>query len=132
MIAENDPRKRCPEMQKPGGCQLPNVHCGAPDCWRQKRPSPPVVPVEVLRMERRYSLYERIGAELDRAYGKHGAAQWGRHEFYGILKEEVDELWADIKSDAPQDQLEKELVQVAAMCFRYFETRDRYREPAAA
>lgn len=72
----------------------------------------------------------RVFSELDRAYAKHGRGQWGRHEFYGILKEEVDELWADIKGDAPQAQLEKELVQVAAMCFRYFETRDRYREPA--
>lgn len=72
----------------------------------------------------------QIIAELERAYAKHGAEQWGRHEFYGILKEEVDELWDDIKSDAPQETLEKELIQVAAMCLRYFETGDRYREPA--
>jgi hypothetical protein len=82
------------------------------------------------QISHRFTFLGRIGEELDRAYAKHGRAQWGRHEFYGILKEEVDELWADIKADAPQAQLEKELVQVAAMCFRYFETRDRYREPA--
>lgn len=82
------------------------------------------------RVNLREHFLGRIAAELDRAYAKHGKEQWGRHEFYGILKEEVDELWADIKSDAAQDVLEKELVQVAAMCFRYFETRDRYREPA--
>jgi hypothetical protein len=23
----------CPEMRKPGGCQLPNVHCRAPECF---------------------------------------------------------------------------------------------------
>jgi hypothetical protein len=79
---------------------------------------------------RRDDFIGRIGAELDRAYAKHGAEQWSRHEFYGILKEEVDELWSDIKNDIPQDTLEKELVQVAAMCLRYFETRDRIREPA--
>lgn len=79
----------------------------------------------------RFEFLGKIGAELDRAYAKHGTQQWGRHEFYGILKEEVDELWQDIKDDAPQEALEKELVQVAAMCVRYFETRDRYREPAA-
>ena len=33
-----------------------------------------------------------IASELDRAYAKHGNALWGRHEFYAILKEEVDEL----------------------------------------
>lgn len=71
----------------------------------------------------------RIVSEVDRAYTKHGDLQWGRHEFYGIIAEEFDEMWDDIKSDAPQESVEKELVQVAAMCLRYFETRDRYREP---
>lgn len=75
-------------------------------------------------------LVEKISAELERAYAKHGKEAWGRHEFYGVLKEEVDELWDAIKSDAPQDVLIAELVQVAAMCFRYFETGDRYRTDA--
>ena len=77
--------------------------------------------------QQRRILTGRIAHELDRAYAKHGAAPWGRHEFYAILKEEVDELWDAIKHDLPQDELEAELVQVAAMCFRYFETGDRYR-----
>jgi hypothetical protein len=77
----------------------------------------------------RKEFFNQISAELDRAYAKHGRGQWGRHEFYGIIAEEFDEMWADIKSDAPQDVLEKEIVQVAAMCMRYLETRDRYREP---
>ncbi len=71
-----------------------------------------------------------ITYELERAYAKHGRAQWGRHEFYAILKEEVDELWDDIKSDEPQAKLEKEAIQIAAMVFRYLETGDRYREPS--
>lgn len=25
-------RKVCPEHEKPEGCQLPNVHCGYPNC----------------------------------------------------------------------------------------------------
>lgn len=77
----------------------------------------------------RMQLLDRISAELDRAYEKHGSEQWGRHEFYAILKEEVDELWDAIKSDAPQPTLIKEAVQVAAMVFRYYETGDKYREP---
>jgi len=67
--------------------------------------------------------------ELERAYAKHGRRQWGRHEFYAILKEEVDELWDDIKADAPQANLEKEAIQIAAMVFRYLETGARPRDP---
>lgn len=69
----------------------------------------------------------KIAAELDRAYAKHGREPWGRHEFYAILLEEVDELWDAIKGDRPQEEVEAELTEVAAMCFRYFETGDRYR-----
>jgi len=75
----------------------------------------------------RTQLIGAVAVELDHAYTKHGREPWGRHEFYAILKEEVDELWDDIKADAPTDQVLKELVQVAAMCFRYAETGDRYR-----
>lgn len=72
-------------------------------------------------------LYERVRDELGRAYRKHGREPWGRHEFYAILLEEVEELWDAIKSDEPQERVVSELVQVAAMCFRYAETGDRYR-----
>lgn len=77
----------------------------------------------------RDEIFRLICAEIDRAYSKHGTLQWGRHEFYAITKEEFDEVWDDIKSDAPQEQLVKEIIQVAAMCIRYLETKDRYREP---
>lgn len=73
--------------------------------------------------------FRRMREELLRAYTKHGRGQWGRHEFYAILKEEVDELWEAIKKDEPQEKVEEEMVHVATMCLRYFETRDRYREP---
>lgn len=81
--------------------------------------------------EKREAVIREIAAELDRAYAKHGREQWGRHEFYGIIREEFDEMWGDIKADADQETLRKEIVQVAAMCFRYLETGDRYREPVA-
>ena len=77
-------------------------------------------------LTRRQELVSRITNELDRAYAKHGQLPWGRHEFYGILKEEVDELWDAIKGDLPYEDVVKELVQVAAMCVRYYETGDRY------
>jgi hypothetical protein len=82
------------------------------------------------RLVRRREIIEAISAELNCAYFKHGCDQWGRHEFYAILKEEVDELWDAIKADEPQDRVVAEAIQVAAMCFRYIETRDRYREPS--
>ena len=77
------------------------------------------------------ALTDKIRRELDRAYGKHGRDQWGRHEFYAILKEEVDELWDAIKADKPQEDVRDEAIQIAAMVFRYLETGDRYREPNA-
>lgn len=76
---------------------------------------------------RRTEFIDLVTKELDRAYQKHGKGLWGRHEFYGILKEEVDEAWEDIKNDQPTDKLLKEIVQIAAMCLRYYETEDRYR-----
>lgn len=76
----------------------------------------------------RQDFLDRMTIEIDHAYAKHGKGLWGRHEFYGILKEEVDELWDEIKHDKSSETFEKELVQVAAMCLRYAETGNRYRE----
>lgn len=73
----------------------------------------------------RKNIFDQIADELHDAYVKHGCESWGRHEFYGILKEEVDELWDDIKADAPQPEVLKEAIQVAAMVVRYLETGDR-------
>lgn len=75
----------------------------------------------------RQLFFRLVSDELDHAYAKHGKPQWSRHEFYTVLAEEVDELWDAIKSDAPMDEVLREAVQVAAMCFRYAETGDRYR-----
>ena len=77
----------------------------------------------------RLEAFDQIGRELNHAYDKYGRTQWGRHEFYAILKEEVDELWDAIKVDDPQEHVRKEAMQVAAMVFRYIETGDKYREP---
>lgn len=76
----------------------------------------------------REDFWNAIKAEVDRAYKKHGSAQWGRHEFYGVMKEEVDEVWDAIKKNEPNEQLYKEIIQVAAMCLRFLETGDRYQK----
>ena len=78
----------------------------------------------------RNQIVESISKELDRAYSKHGRESWGRHEFYAILLEEVDELWDETKKGGTipfdEDAHRKEIIQVASMCFRYLETGDRY------
>lgn len=77
-------------------------------------------------MKRRGLLWSMVEKELTNAYAKHGSDQWGRHEFYAILLEEVDELWNTIKGDESDECLVAELAQVIAMCFRFIETGDRY------
>lgn len=64
----------------------------------------------------------QIGAELDRA-GKwppfHSA-----HEGYAILLEEVEELWAHVKTNQNKrdlDAMRQEAVQVAAMAVKFIE-----------
>lgn len=63
-----------------------------------------------------------VTQELDRAYVKHGAPLWGRHEAYAIIKEELDEMWEAIRADSTTAFMRKELVQVCAMAIRYAET----------
>lgn len=93
----------------------------------------------------RTNFFQTVEDEVERAYKKHTKHQWGRHEFYAIILEELEEtieafrfrfflprrirrIWHLIKRDASQEVLTKEIIQVAAMCLRYLETGDRYRE----
>lgn len=75
---------------------------------------------------RRDNLIAAIEQELNRGYSKHGKAQWGRHEFYAILKEEVDELWQVVKENGAQVTLWREAIQVAAVAIRFMETGDKH------
>jgi len=75
----------------------------------------------------RGAIFAAVAGQIDKAYEKHGRELWGRHEFYGVLKEEVDELWDAIKADDPMEQVLKEALQVACVCVRYMETGDAYR-----
>ena len=74
----------------------------------------------------RAEILAAIEAELERAYAKHGSDPWGRHEWYAITLEELDEAWDNIRADGPAIELHHEIIQVAAMCVRYLETGDRY------
>lgn len=42
------------------------------------------------------------------------------HEGYAVIKEELDELWAEIKKKNPdKEHLKREAIQVAAMAMRF-------------
>ena len=66
------------------------------------------------------TFFEAITEEMVRARLKHGPCNWSKHEFYGVLLEEVDELWETIKKDEPPQRLLEELIQVAAVCAEYY------------
>jgi hypothetical protein len=60
-----------------------------------------------------------VRAEIERAVAKH-APMHSPHEGYAVIKEELDELWDDVKQDLgrrPNARLEA--LQVAAMGIRY-------------
>jgi NTP pyrophosphatase (non-canonical NTP hydrolase) len=71
---------------------------------------------------------DAIDRRLQQAYATHGCEPWGRHEFYGVLKEEVDELWDAIKADEPMEAVFDEMLDVAVVLVRYVECGDRYRD----
>ena len=68
-----------------------------------------------------HSFPDRVAAELAAARVAH-APMNSLHEGYGVLLEEVDELWEEIKAKVRNRQkLEDETVQIAAMCQRLYE-----------
>lgn len=67
------------------------------------------------------TVLDEVGAELARARRKFPGKQNSPHEGWAVIQEELDELWDDVKSDAPRDQMRKEAIQVAAMAVRFIE-----------
>jgi len=64
------------------------------------------------------NILEQVKAELLRASQLHGSLFRSAHEGYAVLKEEVDELWEDIKKNYTAASV-SEAVQVAAMAVKY-------------
>jgi len=65
------------------------------------------------------ALAQEVCAEVERARGLH-AQMHSAHEGYAVLKEEVDELWDEIKKKVPDKAAtRKEALQVAAMGLRF-------------
>lgn len=75
----------------------------------------------------RQKIIDLIDYKLSKAYAKHGSEKWGRHEFYGIIKEEFDEMWDEIKSDGKPEDLVWEIIDVLLVGIRYLETDDKYK-----
>lgn len=66
-----------------------------------------------------YEAMDMVMKEVTMAKSKYKKDFNSRHEAYGVLLEEVDELWDDVKADAEDGRDIMEAVQVAAMALRY-------------
>lgn len=75
---------------------------------------------ELLAGERRLaSVVFEVFQEVQRAQRKHGPMN-SPHEGYAVLKDEVEELWDEIKANAGDGvYAREEAIQVAAMAVRY-------------
>jgi hypothetical protein len=66
-----------------------------------------------------YEAANKAIAEIQRAQQKHGSFPfYSTHQGYGVLLEEVDEMWDEIRRDNLELSI-KEAIQVAAMALRY-------------
>ncbi|SFW16281.1 hypothetical protein [Chitinophaga sancti] len=63
---------------------------------------------------------ELIDDEINRAKTKFKEVKFNSaHEGFAVLKEEVDELWDEVKKDGSKERMRAEAVQVAAMAIRF-------------
>lgn len=61
-----------------------------------------------------------IKAEHDKAKKKYKNNFNSNHEGFSVLKEEVDELWDEVKRKHPsKEQMREEAVQIGAMALRF-------------
>ena len=61
-----------------------------------------------------------IQLEHDKAKKKYKQNFNSTHEGFAVLKEEVDELWDEVKRKYPsKEHMREEAIQVAAMCVRF-------------
>lgn len=66
------------------------------------------------------SVVTEVVTELEKAMTKHPTGMRSNHEGYAVLREEVDELWDEIKKQKPCPPcIRKECIQVAAMALRF-------------
>lgn len=74
--------------------------------WKKRRPQV-------------FDALDEVFAEVKRSLDKHGGFRSG-HEGWAVLKEEVDELWDEIKADNSGGvEARTEAIQIAAMAVKY-------------
>lgn len=70
--------------------------------------------------DRIQEIAREVAAEVWRASCKHKPMN-SAHEAYGVIKEELDEFWDEVKlksEERSSENLRTELIQTAAMCIR--------------
>ena len=75
----------------------------------------------VVAVAARERVIKEVRDEIERAFKKHGPHRFASgHEGHGVILEELDELWDEIKADRGYaESARKEAIQVAAMAIRY-------------
>ena len=61
--------------------------------------------------------------ELEKASAKYPSFR-SYHEGYAIIKEELDELWIEIKKK-DKDKVREEAIQLSAMCLRFLQDYEK-------
>lgn len=65
---------------------------------------------------------DMVETELAKAREKHPTPFHNGHEAYAVILEELDEFWDEVKAQKhSKEKFLKELIQVAAMCYRAVE-----------
>ena len=69
-----------------------------------------------------WDIFAEIQEELKRATLIHGSPFRSAHEGWAIIREEVDELWDEVKSDYRMiTKMRREAIHVAAMALRFIQ-----------
>ena len=78
--------------------------------------------MEDLDLKKIYNISAEMADEFVRACEIHGFPFFNSyHEGYAVIKEELDELWEEVKKYPKQDNenLKKEAIQIGAMALRF-------------
>lgn len=71
--------------------------------------------------------YSEVEKEMQETLEKYKGHFYSYHEGYGVLLEEVDELWDEIKKKNPdKENMLMELIQICAMCKKFALTLDLF------
>ncbi|MEE9598195.1 MAG: hypothetical protein V3V96_15595 [Acidiferrobacterales bacterium] len=80
--------------------------------------APPYEMPHWVKSSQTWPIMKNVMDELERATKLHGPMR-SPHEGYAVLKEEVDELWNEVKTDSDPKHMRLEAIQIAAMAMRF-------------